>query len=43
MNYENDLRILQALYTGNHLNSKELERAYKLLKLLKIALKERIE
>ena len=43
MNYANDLRILQALYAGNHLNCKELERAYELLKALKIALKERIK
>jgi hypothetical protein len=39
---ENDLRILEALYLGNHLSQDELERASKLVYLLKVALKERI-
>ena len=37
-----DLRILKALYFGNHLNDEERERATKLLFLLNIELKGRV-
>ena len=40
---ENDLRILKALYNGHHLNSEELERAIKLVYLLKVEIKSRKE
>ena len=37
-----DLRILKALYFGNHLNESEKERAFKLIYLLQTELKNRI-
>jgi len=37
-----DIQILKALYFGNHLNDNEMERAYKLLKMLDTELKSRI-
>ena len=37
-----DLMILEQLYYGNHLSNTEIERANKLLFLLKKSLKERI-
>ena len=37
-----DLEILKALYHGNHLDDKELERAEKLLNLLRAALRDRV-
>lgn len=37
-----DIEILKALYNGNHLSDQEKERAYKLIYLLKIELKNRI-
>lgn len=40
---ENDLRIITALYNGNHLNNLEIERAIKLIYLLDIELKGRIK
>ena len=39
---EEDLQILEQLYNGNHLNNLELERALKLLYLLKVELKNRV-
>lgn len=41
-NGKEDLQILKQLYYGNHLNENELERALKLLYLLDIELKRRI-
>ena len=38
-----DMQILQALYHGNHLSDKELERALKLQFLIKGELKRRIK
>ena len=38
-----DLRILKALYFGNHLNNNELEKVNKLIYLLKEELKRRIK
>ena len=40
---ENDLRILTALYNGDHLNDDERERAFKLLYLLDKELKQRVK
>ena len=37
-----DLKILEALYLGNHLSNDELERAMKLLYLLNVSLKQRV-
>ena len=39
---EEDLEILRQLYNGNHLSDLELERANKLLYLLKVELKNRV-
>ena len=39
---EKDIKILEALYSGNHLEPNELERARKLVYFLKVALKERV-
>ena len=41
--YTNDIRILTALYFGNHLEEKEIKRATDLLYLLNIDLKRRIK
>ena len=40
---ENDLMILKQLYEGNHLNDFELERATKLILLLKRELKDKLK
>ena len=41
--HKEDLNILKQLYFGNHLESKELERAIVLIKLLEVGLKNRIK
>ena len=43
MNKNKDIDILKALYYGNHLNNDELERAYKLVYLLKVDLGQRVK
>jgi hypothetical protein len=40
---EEDIAILKALYFGNHLEDRELERASKLVHLLEVAMKERLK
>ena len=42
-NKMNDIDIIKQLLNGNHLNTKELERANKLLYLLNAELKRRIQ
>ena len=37
-----DLEIIKQLYNGNHLESKELERALKILYLLDVEAKSRV-
>ena len=41
-NTENDLRILKALYFGNHLNSQEIKRVKEILKQLRLNLNLRV-
>jgi len=40
--HEKDLSILRQLYFGNHLNEMEKETAFKVLKMLLIALENRV-
>lgn len=42
MNRENDLRILTALYDGNHLSDEEIDRLQKIIFLLDLAQQGRI-
>ena len=42
-NTETDIELLRALLNGNHLSDDELERASKLLFLMKVEIKSRIK
>jgi hypothetical protein len=37
----NDMKILRQAYNGNHLEEKELKRAFQILKMLEVELKTR--